>query len=190
MAHTTNREAVVDRADVEVAALQHGMGKVDLAAIRQQIANQEQALTLIRATKPDPHYPQGAFTTDQVLALERENVRLMCKRRSAPTPPVATREEVQRWAEAKRLSAEQINAAHLALSSDKAILAIEGLAGAAKTTTVGAIREFAEAHGYIVRGFGMTTTAVKALRQAGLNAQTVASLLARPYHQSSGRTRD
>ena len=180
------REAVVDRCELEVAALQHGMGKVDLTAIRRQIGIQEQALTLIHAGKPDPHHPQGAFTTDEVLALERENVALMRERRDAATMPVANADEVQRWAEAKRLSAEQIAAAHLALSSDKSIMAIEGLAGAAKTTTIGAIREFAEAHGYIARGFGMTTTAVKALREAGIKAQTVASLLARPLPPPTG----
>jgi conjugative relaxase-like TrwC/TraI family protein len=184
--HATNREAVVDRCELEVAALQHGMGKVNLAAIRQQMATHERELTLIRAGLPDANHPQGAFTTDKVLALERQNVALMHARRDTPTPPVASTDEVQRWAESKRLSTEQIAAAQLALSSDKSIMAIEGFAGAAKTTEVGAIREFAESHGYIVRGFGMTTTAVKALREAGVEAQTVASLLARPLSLPTG----
>jgi AAA domain len=92
-------------------------------------------------------------------------------------------DEVQQWAESKRLSTEQINAAHLALSSDKAILAIEGFAGAAKTTTVGAVREFTEAHGYQVRAFAMTSNAVKELRKVGFDAYR-----RQPAGQATART--
>jgi len=50
-------------------------------------------------------------------------------------------------------------------------------AGAAKTTTVGAIREFAAHQGYSVQGFAPTTRAVKSLSEAGVDARTVARLL-------------
>jgi ATP-dependent exoDNAse (exonuclease V) alpha subunit len=60
------------------------------------------------------------------------------------------------------------------------VTAIEGRAGTAKTTTVGAIKEFAAERGYLVRGFAPTTRAVKALSEAGLPARTVASLLENP----------
>ena len=185
-AHTTNRDAVVDRRGIEAAALQHGMGKVDLTAVRGQIGIEENGQTLIRTGRPNPRHPQGAFTTDEMLAVERENVELMRARLEAQAQPVADREEVQRWAEAKGLSAEQIAAAQLALNSDKGIAAIEGFAGAAKTTTVGAIREFAESHGYAVRGFGITSGSVKALREAGIEARTLASLLANPLPSPNG----
>src|SRR5260370_35115696 len=42
------------------------------------------------------------------------------------------------------------------------------------------MREFAEEHGSTVRGFGMATGSVKALREAGINARTIASLLENP----------
>jgi ATP-dependent exoDNAse (exonuclease V) alpha subunit len=184
--HTTNREAVVDRCDLEVAALQHAMGKVDLAAVRQQMAVREHELVLIQAGLADAHHPQGAFTTDHVLDIERENIQLMRERCATPAARVGTWDEVQRWGEGKRLSTEQIAAAHLVLSSDKGIAAIDGFAGAAKTTTEGAIREFAEAHGYIVRGFAVTSTAKKALRDAGIRPQTIASLLVRPLPVPTG----
>src|SRR5260370_21138475 len=64
--------------------------------------------------------------------------------------------------------------------------AIEGLAGTAKTTTVGAIRDFAEGRGYNVRGFGMTSGSVKALREVGVNARTIASLLQSPLPRRTG----
>lgn len=52
----------------------------------------------------------------------------------------------------------QIAAAHLVLSSDKGISAIEGFASAAKTTTIGMIRDLAGDGRYTVRGFGMTSS--------------------------------
>jgi conjugative relaxase-like TrwC/TraI family protein len=185
IAHNTNREAVVDRRDLEVSALQHGMGRVTLDAVRRQIEQQGAAGRLI-STAYDVAHPQGAFTTPEMLALEAENVRLMQERRDASTLPIATTDEVQRWAEGKRLSTEQIAAAHLALSSGKGILAIEGYAGTAKTYTGGNIREFVEAHGYKVRAFAMTSTAKKELRAVGFDAQTIASLLARPLPAPTG----
>jgi conjugative relaxase-like TrwC/TraI family protein len=185
IAHNTNREAVIDRREIEQMALQHGMGRVTLEAVRRQMEQQQAAGRLI-PTAYNVAHPQGAFTTDQVLDIERENIELMRERCATPTAPVGTWDEVQRWAEGRRLSAEQIAATHLALSSDQSIMAIEGFAGAAKTTTVGAIREFAEDHNYIVRGFGMTSGAVKALRAADIKAQTVASLLARSLQMPTG----
>jgi conjugative relaxase-like TrwC/TraI family protein len=176
IAHNINREAVIDRRDLETAALRHRMGKVDLAAVRQQIAAEERAQRLILTDIANPLHPQGAYTTAEMLRLEQQNLELV----KGPAQAVASPAEVQRWGETKGLSAEQINATKLVLASNNWGSIIEGFAGAAKTTTVGAVREFAEAHGWVVRGFGMTTTSVKALREAGINAQTVASLLANP----------
>ena len=58
---------------------------------------------------------------------------------------------------------DQAAVAELTLASTDWLTSIEGRAGAAKTTTVGAIREFAEEQGYAVYGFAPTTRAVKAL---------------------------
>jgi ATP-dependent exoDNAse (exonuclease V) alpha subunit len=75
------------------------------------------------------------------------------------------------------LLADQIEVAQLTLTTPDWLTSIEGRAGSAKTTTVGAIREFAEEHGYAVRGFAPTTRAVKALSEAGVESRTVASLI-------------
>jgi ATP-dependent exoDNAse (exonuclease V) alpha subunit len=72
---------------------------------------------------------------------------------------------------------DQAAVAELTLSSNDWITSIEGRAGAAKTTTVGAIREFAEQPGYSVQGFAPPTRAVKSLSDAGVHARTVAALL-------------
>jgi ATP-dependent exoDNAse (exonuclease V) alpha subunit len=72
---------------------------------------------------------------------------------------------------------DQASVAELTLVSSDWLTSIEGRAGAAKTTTVGAIREFAEEQAYSVFGFAPTTRAAKSLSEAGVSARTVASLL-------------
>jgi len=72
---------------------------------------------------------------------------------------------------------DQTVVVELTLASTDWITSIEGRAGAAKTTTVGVIREFAEDQGYTVYGFAPTTRAVKSLSEAGVSANTVANLL-------------
>jgi conjugative relaxase-like TrwC/TraI family protein len=183
--HSTEREAVVDIRDLQAAALEHGMGRVDLDALRKEIAAAEHRRTLVRANNVDWHHPQGAFTTDKMLRLESENVSFV-REGIGKANPLGAHESVQFWAEAKGLSDEQINAAQIQLTSDDWITSIEGLAGAAKTTTVGAIKEFAEDKGYTVRGFGMTSKAASELRKVGVAARTVASLIGNPLPERQG----
>ena len=114
-----------------------------------------------------------------MLALERQNLSML-QAGIDQAQPFAEPQTVREWASAKGLSPDQIRAAELTLTSSSWASAIEGLAGTAKTTTVGAIREFAQAHGYAVHGFGVTSGSVKALREAGIEARTVASLTANP----------
>jgi conjugative relaxase-like TrwC/TraI family protein len=173
-AHTTEREAVIDRRELEATALQHGMGRVDLNDVRGQVAQERRQHRLIQAGEPDWRHPQGAFTTADMLTVEREN---LARAGLKQAEPIASNAEVHQWGTAKGLLADQITAAALTLTSKDWVTALEGLAGTTKTTTVGAIRELAEAQGYTVRGFGMTSGSVKALREAAVDARTIASLL-------------
>ena len=112
-----------------------------------------------------------------MIALERGNIELMragqgraaSYRQFNRDPPMGER--------SGNLLPDQAAVAGLTLASTDWITSIEGRAGAAKTTTVGAIREFAEEQGYAVYGFAPTTRAVKSLSEAGVSARTVASLL-------------
>ena len=90
--------------------------------------------------------------------------------------PIAPAVEATEWAIQRGLFADQIQAARVTIAASDWVTAIEGRAGAAKTTTVGAIREFAEQRGYTVRGFGPTSGSVKVLSEAGVLGRTVASL--------------
>ncbi len=116
-----------------------------------------------------------------MIALERDNLDLMRAVRSSE--PIAQPTEIQQWAAERGLLSDQAEAAKITLTARDWLTAIEGRAGSAKTTTVGAIAEFAREHGYSVQGFAPTTRAVKSLSEAGVNARTVASLVENPSHR-------
>ena len=171
----SEREAVIDRRALEARALQHAMGSVELDHIRTESRRFERDGRLI-AVGDAVRSPQGAYTTPEMIALERENLVMMAAGRGKATA-IGVSAEVRQWANERRLRSDQADVAELTLASADWLTSIEGSAGSAKTTTVGAIREFAEDHGYEVRGFAPTTRAVKSLSEAGVAARTVASLL-------------
>ncbi len=171
----SEREAVIDRRALEARALQHAMGQTDLHLIRIESERFRQDGRLIVAGD-SVNSPRGAYTTPEMIALERGNIELM-RAGQGRAAAIGSPNEVRRWASQRSLLPDQTAVAELTLTSTDWITSIEGRAGAAKTTTVGAIREFAEDQGYIVFGFAPTTRAVKSLSEAGISASTVASLL-------------
>jgi hypothetical protein len=173
--HGTEREAVIDRRALEATALQHAMGVIDLGQLRRESTAWEERRALIPLDASIAS-PGGTFTTPEMIALERDNLDLMRAGRGQNLP-IADDIEIRRWATDRGLLADQIEVAQLILTVPDWLTSIEGRAGSAKTTTVGAIREFAEEHGYAVRGFAPTTRAVKALSEAGVESRTVASLI-------------
>lgn len=172
-AHTTERNAVVDRRAMEATALQRGMGTTDVEQVRTEMIQRTRQGELIDVQHQ--RFPQGGFTTKEMLALEQDNIQLM-QAGKGHTQPMASRADVQAWAQERTLYAEQTRVAEHVLTSRDWLTAIEGKAGATKTTTIGALREFMEQQGYTVRGFGPTTGSVRALHDAGVQAETVAHL--------------
>src|SRR5229473_1902721 len=171
----SEREAVIDRRALEAKALQHAMGQADLHWIRAESERLQQNGRLIVAGH-SVNSPRGAYTTPEMIALERGNIELM-RAGQGRAAAIGSSNEIRRWASQRNLLPDQTAVAELTLAAGDWITSIEGRAGAAKTTTVGAIREFAEDQGYTVCGFAPTTRAVKSLSEAGISASTVASLL-------------
>src|SRR5208282_5842319 len=178
VAHNTEREAVTDRRALERTALQYAMGIADLEGVRRETGIRESRGDLI-ALGVSPSSPAIAYATPEMVALERENLELM-RVGKGRAHAITTEQRARIWAAARSLSGEQAEAAALTLTTTDWLTSIEGRAGAAKTTTVGALNDFAESAGYAVRGFAPTTRAVKALSEAGIQSRTVASLLASP----------
>lgn len=198
--HTTNRQAAVDHRDIVVAALRHGIGATDLEHVRAQMAVQQQARHLIAAGRSYNH-PLDTYTTREMVNVERENLALVRDRmeHGRPIAGITIRNpkdgtlsstgkpEVEKWAASKRLLPDQTVAAVVTLTTPKWVSAIEGYAGSTKTTTVGAVREFAQAHNWTVRGFGTTSGAVNALTEAGIQSQTIAKTLASLMPSKTGK---
>ncbi len=151
------------------------MGSVELEQIRIESQRYEREGRLIAAGEA-VNSPRGAYTTPDMIAQERDNIELMRTSRGKAAA-IGTLNEIKGWSRVRQLLTDQATVAEITLSSNDWITSIEGRAGAAKTTTVGAIREFAEEHGYRLYGFAPTTRAVKSLSEAGIPATTVASLL-------------
>ncbi len=154
------------------------MGIADLKGVRRETGVRESRGDLI-ALAVSPSFPGVVYTTPEMVAAETENIELMRAGRGH-SQAIATEQRARSWAAGRSPSAEQAHAAALTLTATDWLTSIEGRAGAAKTTTVGALNEFAESAGYAVRGFAPTTRAVKALSEAGIQSRTVASLLASP----------
>jgi ATP-dependent exoDNAse (exonuclease V) alpha subunit len=119
-----------------------------------------------------------------MVTLERENIALMREGLGRAAAAIAPNDQVKSWAVKRGLLPDQAETAEITVCATDWVTAIEGRAGTAKTTTVGAIKEFATQHGYLVRGFAPTTRAVKALSEAGLPSRTVASLLENPIESA------
>ena len=71
------------------------------------------------------------------------------------------------------------------LTSSDRIHGIQGLAGTGKTTTLATVREGAEQSGYKVEGFAPASRAEGQLREAGIEAATLQSFLARGQNHPS-----
>jgi conjugative relaxase-like TrwC/TraI family protein len=183
--HHTEREAVVDRRQLEAGALRYGMGRVDLDRVRGAMQRWQHDGRLI-ATTVEVSSPRGAYTTREMVELERENLR-MARTGIGRAAGVAGAATVRGWAAQHSFSPEQAEAVELTLTSPDWITCLEGYAGSAKTTTVGAIAELSAGEGYAVHGFAPTTRAVKALAEAGLEARTVASLIENPPAPAGAR---
>src|ERR1039458_823559 len=157
-------------------ALKRAMGEAPLWRIQQQFNQEVEHGGLIQR---DSHAAIGrSFTTDEMIALERDNIRLM--RASQDQYPALTSSRTRNQVEQdySHLSSSQHRAVQEILSSRDQITALEGVAGAGKTTSLSAVRDAAEREGYSVEGFAPTSRAAQKLGEAGIQASTLQHHLA------------
>jgi ATP-dependent exoDNAse (exonuclease V) alpha subunit len=199
VAHTTNRDAVPDYREIVATALRNGVGATDLDHLTACIERRRAARELIAAKQSHLH-PLGSFTTSEMVRLERQNLALVRDQmnRGQPVAGIPVRNaldgtistigtgQAREWTASRKLLPDQAEAALLTLTTPKWASAIEGLAGTTKTTTVGAVKDFAETQGWTVRGFGTTSGSVNALSAAGIESRTIAKALATPLPPKAG----
>jgi conjugative relaxase-like TrwC/TraI family protein len=180
------REAVADERDLMRDSLKRSMGDATLEEVRAGFGKRIEAGELIEAARAE-HEPGRAFTTEEMIHFERNNIQLMRagqnNDRHAALATEETRQQIGR--EHAHLSNSQRAAVEEVLSSRDQVTALEGAAGTGKTTSLAAIREAAERDGYKVEGFAPTSRAAHKLEEAGIESSTLQKHLARGAEEQS-----
>ncbi|MGH9734213.1 MAG: MobF family relaxase [Candidatus Acidiferrales bacterium] len=178
------REAIADERDLLRDALKRSMGKTTLEEIKADFEKRVGAGEFIEVEQRK-NIPNRAFTTTEVLAHERDVINAMRRGqdRHQAMASVEARSEIE---QRSRLSESQRKAVNEILSSRDQITALDGVAGAGKTTSLAAVREAAEREGYQVRGFAPTSRAAHKLGEAGIESSTLQRHLARREQSPKG----
>ncbi len=171
------REAVSGERELMRDALKRAMGEVPLWRIQKQFNQEVEHGGLIQ--RESQAAIGRSFTTDEMIALEHNNIRLMRASQDQYPALVSGRIRSQVQQDYPHLSSSQHRAVQEILSSRDQITALEGVAGAGKTTSLSAVRDAAEREGYSVEGFAPTSRAAQKLGEAGIQANTLQHHLAR-----------
>jgi conjugative relaxase-like TrwC/TraI family protein len=181
------REAVADERAILRDALRRGMGETSYRDIRQEFDKRRNAGEF-RSVQGMKHDSGRSFTTPETVAAERANIRYVLEGRNSTEPIMSWELAREQAASRSFLNDSQRRVVEEVLTSSDRIHGLQGLAGSGKTTTLQTIREGAEASGYVVEGFAPTSKAAGQLREAGIEATTLQSFLARGQNHPSADT--
>jgi molybdopterin-guanine dinucleotide biosynthesis protein len=178
------REAVAEERLIFRDALRRGMGETTYAEVQADFeARRERGeFRSVEAAK----YASGrSFTTPETIAAERANIAYVVAGKNAVAPIMSAA-----WAQEQARSHDFFNDSQRrvieeVLNSTDRIHGLQGRAGSGKTTVLASIREGAERSGYTVERFAPTSRAAAQLREAGIDATTLQSFLARGANHPS-----
>ena len=178
------REAVTEERELLRDALKRSMGDATVAEVKAEFENRVQAGEFIETSN---RAPGRAFTTEEMIHYERDTIHAMRvgQNQHAPIASFETRRKIEQ--DHSHLSESQRAAADQILSSRDQVTALEGVAGAGKTTSLTAIREAAEREGYRVEGFAPTSRAAQKLGEAGIESSTLQRHLTRTEEPHGGQ---
>ena len=182
------REAVVDERALVRDALMRSMGEVSVGEIKADFEKRVEAGEFV-ALEPTPGAPGRTFTTPEMIELERDTIEIMRAGQDAhqTLASVHTRRDIEH--DCRHLSENQRAAVDQILASRDQVLALEGVAGAGKTTALSAVRDAAEREGYQVEGFAPTSRAAQKLGDAGIASSTLQRHLTRGGEPPDGQKR-
>lgn len=169
---TFEREAVVDERALRRDALQRSLGEARIDDVTREI-DRRIALGALVALEIDMHAPGRSFTTPEMRQLEQEVIDRVRggqgqheRLANDDTREVIAREHPH-LTESQRAVVEEV------LVNRDQVMALDGTAGAGKTTTLAVIREAAEREGYTVEGLAPTSRAARKLEEAGIESRTL-----------------
>ncbi len=172
------REAVADERIIMREALRRGMGEVSFSEVQSEFQRRREEGEF-RSVQGQKHSSGRNFTTPETIAAERANVQHVLDGRGAAKPILSEAAAERKTQSREFLNEAQRTAIREVLTSSDRIHGLQGLAGTGKTTALAAIREGAAQGGYKVEGFAPTSKAAGQLREAGIEANTLQSFLAR-----------
>jgi conjugative relaxase-like TrwC/TraI family protein len=166
------RDAVVDERELLRDALRRSMGQATLADVKTEFERRVNDGEFI-GREQKASSPSRAFTTQEMLDYERDTIQMMRDGQNKHEAFVTldARREIEK--DHPHLSDSQRAAIDQILSSRDQVMALEGVAGAGKTTSLLAVRQFAEREGYTVEGFAPTSRAAQKLAEAGIESRTL-----------------
>jgi conjugative relaxase-like TrwC/TraI family protein len=166
------REAVTDERLLLRDALSRSMGQATFAEVKSGLERKAQAGELTELQEHS-NSPSRAFTTKEMESYERETVQSMREGQHQFSEIANQRSRDSIEKDYPHLNERQRQAVTQILSSRDRVIALEGVAGSGKTTSLAAIREVAERHGYKVEGFAPTSRAAQKLSESGIESQTL-----------------
>jgi conjugative relaxase-like TrwC/TraI family protein len=184
----TERTAVVEERALLRDALKHGMGETRLPEVRAEFERRVASHELIEVERK-PGLAGRAFTTGEMQGYEREIIERM-KMGQGNREVLADGQTRQQTMERHpHLSVSQRNAVEEVLTSRDRMMALEGVAGGGKTTSLAAVREAAVSGGYEVEGLAPTSRAAQKLAEAGMGTETLQRHLTRGDRADDGQKR-
>jgi conjugative relaxase-like TrwC/TraI family protein len=182
------REAVADERSLMRDALRHTMGEARLPELRAEFERRVESHELIEVERR-PGLAGRAFTTGEMQGYERELIERMKMGQGAREVLADGNVRQQTMEQHPHLSVSQRQAVDTVLTSRDQMMALEGVAGAGKTTSLAAVREAAQRAGYEVEGLAPTSRAAQKLAEAGMETQTLQKHLARGGREDDGQKR-
>ena len=178
--HLSQREAAFDAYAVYRSALELGL-PVEIAGVERAV----RALVKDGKLVPGSDGRTGELTTPDALATERAIIAGALRDREASPAIVVSPDEagqrLQNAAAARNgftLNAGQESAGRLILAARDRVVNIQGVAGAGKSSVLGAAADVARAAGYSVLGIGPSHQVREAFAGAGIEAVTLAKFIA------------
>lgn len=175
------REAAFPVSQITKTALDLGLRGVTAEKVDARVEQLLESGKLIPGQSNRTDKALTHVTTPQALATESLILAQIDKGRGATTPivaPDAAVERINAVSGDKQLNTGQMAAAVLGLSSSDRIVAVQGVAGAGKSTMIAAVARVAEQEGHKVLGLAFQNKMVGDLRDgAGIEAQTVSSFV-------------
>jgi conjugative relaxase-like TrwC/TraI family protein len=166
------RDAVVDERALLRDALTRTLGERTLPELRGELEARMVAGEFIRIEGADSS-PSRSLTTREMQEIERDTIDRM---RAGQDTQRALASSSTIWAVERdhvHLSDPQQGAVREILESRDQALALEGVAGAGKTTALAVVRDAAEREGYAVHGLAPTSRAAHQLEEAGIASRTL-----------------